>query len=321
MQCSVTQSFNKPPTIGHTVNSTATIMQFEDMRIFAAAVDAASFTGAAIRLGLSKQFVSKRVMALEEQLGARLLNRTTRRLSVTPVGRAYYERVVQILGDVEDAERAVASENVRPRGTLRVTAPMSFGTMHLGPVIPEFMQRCEEVSLEIDLNDRVVDLVGEGYDMGVRIGVLSDSSLIARRIAPFEMVACCSPGYLAKRGRPETPDDLRHHDCLAYGHSKSVDWTFSIHGRLRPVAVTGRIRVNNGELARDAALAGLGVTVLPTFIVGQAIESGHLVKVLEAYEPPVGGVFAVYPQHRQSSAAVRAFVDFLVERFAPGADV
>jgi DNA-binding transcriptional LysR family regulator len=296
-------------------------MQLEDMRIFAAAVDAASFTSAATRLGLSKQFVSKRVMALEEQLGARLLVRTTRRLSVTPVGRAYYERVVQILGDVEDAERAVANENAQPRGTLRLTAPMSFGTMHLGPMIPAFLQRCEEVSLEIDLNDRVVDLVGEGYDMGIRIGVLSDSSLIARRIAPFEMVTCCSPAYLARRGRPETPDDLIRHDCLVYGHSKSVDWPFKVHDHPRFVAVTGRIRVNNGEVARDAALAGLGITALPTFIVGEAISSGRLVKVLEDYEPPAGGVFAVYPQHRQSSAAVRAFVDFLVERFAPEADV
>jgi DNA-binding transcriptional LysR family regulator len=291
-------------------------MQLEDMRIFAAAVDVGSFTGAATRLGLTKQFVSKRVMALEAQLGARLLVRTTRRLSVTQVGRAYYDRVVRILDDVEDAERAVASDNAQPRGTLRLTAPMSFGTMHLGPVIPEFMKRCEEVSLEIDLNDRTVDLVGEGYDMGVRIGVLSDSSLIARRIAPFEIVTCCSPDYLARKGRPATPDALKQHDCLVYGHSKSVDWLFTIHGRARPVPVSGRIRVNNGELARDAAVAGLGVTALPTFIVDEAIAAGTLVKVLEDFEPPAGGVFAVYPQHRQSSAAVRAFADFLVERFA-----
>ncbi len=295
-------------------------MQIEDMRIFAAAVDATSFTGAATRLGLSKQFVSKRVMALEAHLGARLLVRTTRRLSVTPVGRAYYERVVQILGDIEDAEHAVTSENARPRGTLRVTAPMSFGTMHLGPLIPEFLLRCEEVSLEIDLNDRVVDLVGEGYDMGIRIGLLSDSSLIARRIAPFEMVTCCSPDYIARKGRPANPGELARHDCLVYGHSKSVDWLFKIQDHARPVAVTGRIRVNNDELARDAAIAGLGITALPTFIVAEAIDSGRLVKVLEEYEPPAGGVFAVYPQHRQSSAAVRAFVDFLVERFAPNGD-
>lgn len=291
-------------------------MQLEDMRIFVAAVDAASFTGAAARLGLSKQFVSKRVMALEEQLGARLLVRTTRRLSVTPVGREYVERVVQILADVEDAERIVASRNTKPRGALRVTAPMSFGTMHLGPVIPEFFNRYDEVTLEIDLNDRTVDLVGEGYDMGVRIGMLSDSSLIARRIAPFEMVTCASPTYLAQRGSPETPAELAHHHCLLYGHGKSVEWPFSFHGRARNVPVSGRIRVNNGEIARDAAVAGLGVTMLPTFIVNKALASGQLIKVLEDYEPPKGGVYAVYPQHRQSSAAVRAFVDFLVERFS-----
>ncbi|CAM2140659.1 LysR family transcriptional regulator, regulator for bpeEF and oprC [Pararobbsia alpina] len=292
-------------------------MQLEDMRIFVAAVDAASFTGAATRLGLSKQFVSKRVMALEEQLGARLLVRTTRQLSVTPVGRDYYDRVVRILADVEDAERIVASQNAKPRGALRVTAPMSFGTMHLGPVMPEFLHRYDEVGLEIDLNDRTVDLIGEGYDMGVRIGVLTDSSLIARRIAPFEMVACASPTYLAQRGAPETPSDLADHQCLLYGHGKSVEWPFSLHGRARSVPVSGRLRVNNGEIARDAAIAGLGVTMLPTFIVQGALTSGKLIKVLEAFEPPKGGVFAVYPQHRQSSPAVRAFVDFLVERFAP----
>ncbi|HTJ94837.1 MAG TPA: LysR family transcriptional regulator [Pararobbsia sp.] len=294
-------------------------MQLEDMRIFVAAVEAASLTGAATRLGLSKQFVSKRVMALEEQLGARLLVRTTRRLSVTPVGRDYFDRVVQILADVDDAERIVASQNAKPRGALRVTAPMSFGTLHLGPVMPEFLHRYDEVTLEIDLNDRTVDLVGEGYDMGVRIGVLNDSSLIARRIAPFEMVACASPTYLAQRGSPETPADLAQHHCLLYGHGKSVEWPFAFHGRARGVPVSGRLRVNNGEIARDAAVAGLGITMLPTFIVHGALTSGKLIKVLEDYEPPAGGVFAVYPQHRQSSAAVRAFVDFLVERFGEAA--
>jgi DNA-binding transcriptional LysR family regulator len=291
-------------------------MQLEDMRIFAAAVEAASFTGAASQLGLSKQFVSKRVMALEEQLGARLLVRTTRRLSVTPVGREYFDRVVQILADVDDAERVVASRNTQPRGALRVTAPMSFGTMHLGPVIPEFLNHYDELTLEIDLNDRTVDLIAEGYDMGVRIGVLSDSSLIARRIAPFEMVTCASPTYLAQRGSPESPADLVHHNCLLYGHGKNVEWPFAFQGRARGVAVSGRIRVNNGEIARDAAVAGLGITMLPTFIVNDALASGRLMRVLEPFEPPKGGVFAVYPQHRQSSAAVRAFVDFLVERFS-----
>jgi DNA-binding transcriptional LysR family regulator len=291
--------------------------QFEDMRIFATAVETRSFTAAADKLGLSKQFVSRRVMALEARLGVRLLVRTTRKLTVTELGRVYFERIATILNDVAETEQAITSQNAGPRGSLRISAPMSFGTLQMGPVIAAFLTRYPEVSIELDLNDRTVDLVGEGYDMAVRIGVLGDSSLIARLIAPLHLAAVCSPAYVREHGAPLLPADLKEHDCLLYGHGKNVEWPFKVQGRAKPQAVTGRLRVNNGELARDAALAGLGIALLPTFICGAALRSGALVQVLDDYLPLEGGIYAIYPQHRQSSAAVRAFVDFLHASLAP----
>ncbi|WP_049623234.1 LysR family transcriptional regulator [Frateuria defendens] len=290
--------------------------QLEDMRLFVETLDAASFTAAAERLGLSKQFVSKRVMALEDRLGVRLLNRTTRKLRATELGLAYYERARQILEAVEDAEQTIARQNAAPRGTLRLSAPMSFGTMHLSPAIPRFLAAHTEVAIELDLNDRTVDLVGEGYDMAVRIGTLADSSLIARNIAPVEVVTCASPDYLARRGAPRTPEALRQYDCLLYGHGKSVEWPFTVHGKTQAFPVTGRLLANNGEVVRDAAIAGLGLVHLPTFIVGEALRAGQLATVLDDYRPPVAAIYAVYPQHRQSSLAIHAFVDFLRSTFA-----
>lgn len=286
------------------------------MRIFVTTVEKGSFTGASDMLGLSKQFVSRRVMALEGRLGVRLLNRTTRRLNVTDAGREFHARAVRILEAVEDAELAVSSQGDSPRGTLRLTAPMSFGTLYLGSVLPAFLLRYPAVSVELDLNDRTVDLIREGYDMGIRIGRLQDSTLIARALAPAQIVTCCSPAYLDGRGAPATPDDLAAHDCLLYGHSRQVTWGFQEEGKPRSVAVSGCLLANNGEIVRDAALAGLGIAWLPTFIVGDALREGRLVTVLDAYAPPPSVVHAVYPQHRQASLAIRAFVDFLREALA-----
>lgn len=289
--------------------------QLEDMRIFAEAVDAQSFTAAADRLGLSKQFVSKRIAALEKRLGARLLVRSTRHLHATDLGLAYHEHARRILEEVDAVEQLVASRNAAPRGLLRLSAPMTFATLHLGPVIPAFMQRHPEVVVELELNDRTVDLIGEGYDMAVRIGTLADSSLIARRIAAVQLITCASPDYLRRHGTPSAPGDLASHACLTYGRARRGEWTFRVEGRVRKVAVSGPMRANNGEMLRDAAVAGLGVVCLPDFIVAAALADGHLVPVLEAFQPEGFNVYAVYPQHRQSSLLVRAFSDFLAERF------
>lgn len=289
--------------------------QLQDMRIFVATVDAESFTAAADRLGLSKQFVSKRIAALEKRLGAQLLVRTTRRQHVTDVGLAYYERTQRILQDVDDAEQMIANQMATPRGVLRLSAPMTFATMHLGTLVATFMRRHPEVSIELDLNDRRVDLIGEGYDMAVRIGTLADSSLIARRITTAQLITCASSDYLRDEGVPMTPGQLTAHACLSYGHTRQSEWTYRIGGRTRKVSVSGPLRSNNGEMLRDAALAGLGLTVLPDFIVAPALADGRLVEVLEAFRPEGFTVYAVYAQHRQSSLLVRTFSDFLVASF------
>lgn len=289
--------------------------RLEDMRIFVESVDAGSFTAAAERLELSKQFVSKRVSALEAGLGARLLIRTTRKLRVTELGLAYYERARGILQQVDDAEQMVASQVAEPRGLLRVAAPMSFGTMHLSPAIPDFLQRYPEVSLDLDLNDRRVDLISEGYDMALRIGKLEDSSMIARRLAPLDRVICASPAYLERHGEPASPEALRSHTCLLYGLNRSMEWDLVRDGKALSVPVSGRLRVNNGELLRDAAIAGLGLAFLPTFIIAPALADGRLVSLLDAFRPPATSIYAVYPQHRQSSLLIRSLTDFLHDRF------
>jgi DNA-binding transcriptional LysR family regulator len=290
--------------------------QLEDMRLFVQTVDSGNFTAAADKLGLSKQFVSKRVIALEARLGVRLLNRTTRTLRTTETGLMYYEQASRMVQEIDGIEQAIARQNAQPRGRLRISAPMTFGTLHLSPAMPRFLNAHPDVVLELQLDDRTVDLIAEGFDVGVRIGTLPDSSLVANRVSVMEMVTCCSPDYLKRRGAPIKPADLQQHDCLLYGHKRHVEWSFSIQGKEKAVAVTGRLCANNGEVIRDAACAGLGFAHLPTFIVGDAIRSGELVTVLDEFRPPTAGVHTVYPSHRQPSLAVRAFADFMRSTFA-----
>lgn len=286
---------------------------FEDMRLFVQVMESASFTAAAEQLGLSKQYVSRRLMQLEARLGVRLLNRSTRRLDVTPLGQGYYEAAVRLLAEVAQVEQAIGGQNSQPRGTIRLSAPLSFAVEHLGSLLPAFLQRYPDVCVEVDLSDRPVDLISEGYDLVLRIGVLEDSSLIARRIGTIARVYCCSPAYLARRGRPLEPQQLNQHDCLPYGHSRQVHWRFQGQGKPSTVAVTGRIRANNGELLRDAAIAGLGIAYLPLFIVEAALADGRLVSVLDDYATEPLNLSAVYPQHRQSSPPVQALIEFLRE--------
>ncbi|EPJ85487.1 LysR family transcriptional regulator [Pseudomonas sp. CFII68] len=287
---------------------------FEEMRIFAQVMESGSFTAAAEKLGLSKQFVSRKLMELEQRLGVRLLNRSTRRLDVTPLGQRYYEAALRLLNDVEQVEQGISGQTSEPRGTLRLSAPLSFAVAHLGSLLPLFLKRYPGVSVEVDLSDRSVDLLGEGYDLALRIGVLEDSTLIARRIATIERVYCASPTYLAQKGTPVRPEDLRNHDCLPYGHSRQVQWRFVGAGKPLTLEVTGRMRANNGDLLRDAAIAGMGITYLPAFILGDALKDGRLIKVLEGFETEPLALSAVYPQHRQSARPVQALVEFLREQ-------
>jgi DNA-binding transcriptional LysR family regulator len=290
-----------------------------DIAIFVKVVELASFTAAAEALGMSQPVVSKAVTRLEEKLGARLLNRTTRRLSLTEAGSELYGRSVRALAEIENAELEVARFQTEPRGLLRVSAPMSFSILHLGPAVQAFLTRFPGVTLELSLDDRQVDLVEEGFDVAVRIGRLQDSNLIARKIAPCRQVLCASPAYLAQRGEPERPEDLLEHSCILYSLlSAPREWRLAgPEGELHTVPINGSIQSNNGLVNRAAALAGGGIVLLPTFYLGEQLRSGALKPVLCKFKPQELAVYAVYPERRNLMPKVRAFVDFLATTFGP----
>jgi len=289
-------------------------MQLDDMRIFVAAVDAGNFTAAASRLRLSKQFVSRRVAALEASLGVRLLVRNTRNVAVTDFGHDFYERAQRILADVDEAERAMSARRTEPRGLLKVSAPMSFGMAHLSPLVAEFLRANPDVQFDMELSDRIVDVVGEGFDMALRIGRLQDSTLVAQRLIEVRMIACCSPGYRRRRRAPVTPAELANHACLVHQRQGRTSWDFIVDGERKSVDVHGPLRANNGEVLRDSAIAGLGIVYLPDFIVAGSIDAGLLVEVLAPFMPPPIALHALYPHHREGSVTIRAFTQFLRER-------
>lgn len=291
----------------------------EGFATFATVVDCGGFSAAAERLNVSKSAVSKQVARLEERLGARLLNRTTRRLSLTEAGHAFHQHALRILAEAEEAEQAVTQLHASPRGLLRVSAPMSFGLRHLAPALCRFLERYPDLTLEVAYDDRLVDLLADGQDVAVRIARLADSSMIARKIAPCRRLAVASPAYVQRKGMPLHPADLSGHDCLLYTLVASTnDWRF-VHadGSRAAAAVSGRLRVNNGDALREAALAGLGIILTPTFIVGDDLAAGRLVRVLPDWEAAPIDINAVYPPGRHLSAKVRVFVDFLAETFGP----
>ncbi len=290
-----------------------------NIEAFVRVAEARSFSEAARRLRSSKSAVSRSVGALEAELGVRLFHRTTRSLALTEAGRGYFERATRILTDLEEANLAVGHLQSAPRGRLRVSAPMSFGFLHLAPALPDFLRVYPEVAVDLALNDRFVDLVDEGFDVAVRIGAMDDSSLIARKLAPIRRVVCASPAYLKARGFPKSPDDLKGHECLFNSNiASSHEWRFiAPEGRPWPVAVNGRLSANSGDAMRVAALKDLGLVNLPTFIVGGDLQADRLVTVLDEFISQDLIMSAVYPHSRHLSPKVRAFVDFLADRFGP----
>ena len=309
------------PPAGHMIvhgNEPIPVDNLADIAVFVRVVERGSFTLAADDLELSRAVVSKYLTRLEDRLGARLLNRTTRRLSLTEAGAALFEASRGALERIEDAEQAIAHLQSAPRGRLRVSAPMSFGILHLGPAFADFAQAFPDVTLDVRLDDRFVNLVEEQVDVAVRIGALTDSSLVARRLAPARSVVCASPAYLAEHGEPETPQDLASHDCLLYSYQSTANvWRFTDRdGNETPVAVTGSLRVNNGIVLAEAAVAGRGVLMTPTFYVGHLLRAGKLRAILPGYRLlPELAVHAVWPQRGYVPPKVRAFVDFLAQRF------
>jgi DNA-binding transcriptional LysR family regulator len=288
-----------------------------DIAVFVRVVERGSFTLAADDLELSRAAVSKYVSRLEERLGARLMQRTTRRLSLTEAGAALFEASRGAIERIEEAESAIARFQSEPRGRLHVSAPMSFGILHLGPVLAEFGGAYPHITLDMAFDDRYVNLVEEGFDVAIRIGRLADSSLVARKLAATRLVLCAAPSYLAEHGEPESPEDLAAHNCLLYSYLASANvWRLTApDGREIPVAVSGNLRCNNGIVEAEAAVAGMGILLTPTFYVGPLIRAGRLRQILTAYRGPEIGIHAVYPQRTHVPPKVRVFVDFLAKRF------
>ncbi len=286
------------------------------MRTYAAVVAAGSFTGAAERLGISKALTSKYVGQLEEHLGVRLLNRTTRRLNVTEVGQAYYQRCRQLLDDMDELEAAVRQQQQVPQGRLLVAAPTTFGERYLTRAVADYLTEQPGVSVELVLADRFVNIVDEGFDLAVRIGRLSDSSLIARRLAAMRVALCASPEYLQRAGVPAHPKDLASHSCVIDTNIQDPErWAFREHGRTFRVEVTGRFQVNNAVAVREMLRAGQGIGRCPFYVVEEDVHAGRLQTLFHDYEAIEYGVYAVYPHNRHLAAKVRTFVDYLVARF------
>lgn len=288
-----------------------------EMEAFLRVVEQGGFTEAAKKLGLSKSAVSKHVSALEARLGARLLNRTTRRVSPTEIGLAFFDRVSRLLAEAGEAESMVTAMQAAPRGELRVSAPVSFGIRHLGPPVADFLGMWPDVSVHLVLDDRYVELVAEGFDLAIRIGRLPDSSLVARKLAEADLVLLAAPAYLARAGIPQDLDDLGAHALLHYSNNATGNlWRLrSASGEERDIRVGGRFSANNGDVLLAAARRGIGIAMVPTFFLDTPASLAGLVRVLPDLPPQRVGIYAVYPPGRFTQPKLRAFIDFLAERF------
>ncbi len=286
-------------------------------------VDGGSFSAAGRALGVAPSSVARGIAALEDDLGARLLHRTTRRLSLTEAGRLYLERARNILGEVEEARLSVTQLEAEPRGTLKLNIPTAFGHAHIVPMLRDFLKSYGDLRIDLDMTDAFVDLVEEGIDLAIRIGELEDSSLVARKLAPNIRVVCASPAYFERYGRPSLPEDLRDHNCLIYKRQMSrVTWHFrDADGTIHDVPVSGDVQTNNTEALLRVTLDGQGIAILPTWLVGRDVRNNRLDIVFDDYTvSPTAldtNIYAVFPYNRHLSPKVRAFIDVLLKRFNP----
>ncbi|ACD16669.1 LysR family transcriptional regulator [Paraburkholderia phytofirmans] len=290
--------------------------KFVSMEIFVAVVEAGSLTAAAERFDISSAMVGKHIRSLETRLATRLLTRTTRRQSLTEIGRQYYEQCRRILADVKGAESLAEAMAAAPRGVLKVTVPLTYGVEVFSPAMTEFLSAWPDITLELDLSNRIIDLVEEGFDASVRIGRLPDSSFVARPLKPYRMRACASPAYLARAGTPRTPEDLMHHECLGFLHwGREGLWRLGGDNADECQLRAGRFRANNGQALKVAALHGFGLVLQPEALLAREIASGELVSVLEDYLPDGAPVHLLYPRDRRATPKLTSFIDFVVERF------
>ncbi len=287
--------------------------KFESMRAFTNVVEMGSFAAAGRKMGLSRSSVNKLVIQLENHLGVQLLYRTTRQVTPTDTGRAFYQRCQDILSDLEEAELAVSQQHSQPKGTLKINAPMSFGISVLGSKIAEFMTHYRQIKIQLTLEDRFVDPISEGYDVVIRIGSPPNtSSLVVHPITMIPRILCASPGYLSAKGTPHTIEDLKHHSCLHYGYLTSgYQWQLIHEKKEERVAVEGVLCSNNGEVLRDAAIQGLGIVMLPNFIVEEALNNGALKIILPDYQVPPLTLSIIYPVNRHLSTKTQLFTQFL----------
>jgi len=298
----------------------AKLPDFEGLAIFAKVVELRSFAAAAGELALSKATVSKAVSRLEERLGARLFNRTSRRLALTDAGQRLSERAARLLTDGEAAESEVLAQSATPRGLLRLAVPMTFGVKVVAPLLPEFLKTYPEVAIDLHLSDATVDLIGEGFDAGLRIARLPDSSLLSRRLCPMPRYTVAAPSYLKRWGRPTHPMHLADHKCFGYAYLSNPNvWHYTnAAGEEVSVRPAGPLRVNNGEALLPAVLAGLGIADLPDFIVGDAIASGKVEVILKGWKQAEGAVHLLTPPGGPRPARVEVLAEFLVKQFAKG---
>ncbi|MPT26764.1 MAG: LysR family transcriptional regulator [Achromobacter sp.] len=290
------------------------------MEVFVAVVELGSLTAAAARHEMSAAMAAKHIKGLEARLGLRLMNRTTRRQSLTEAGQAYYARCKTILADIREAEQGAEALRVAPRGTLRITSTVSFGSFALAPAIAEYLDRYPDVSVELALSDVVEDLVASRYDLAVRIGEPRDSGLVARRIGSYQMIICASPTYLARHGTPATPADLAGHQCLDFSHwSRRTGWRLGDgedEGGQAGYPPTSRFLANNGQALRQAALAGFGIVLQPELLLAEDVRAGRLTPILQSYWPAARPVTLLYPKDRQALPKLTTFVEFVVARFS-----
>ncbi len=291
--------------------------ELEEMRSFVELVDAGSATRAAARRGLAVSAISRRMKDLEARLGVQLLKRTTRSMSLTDEGRLFYDRCVRLLADLAEAEADVTQRSGVLSGRIKIASPLSFGVAHLSPAISAFMHAHPNIAIELDMSDRRVDLVEEGFDLAIRIGALSDSALTVRRIAGFRHVVCAAPAFIAEHGVATAPSDLEGAPGLCYGNFARPDvWSYrGPAGEAGSVTVSARLICNNGDVLREAAIAGLGVVCEPSFVLHRAVEAGHLRPMLTAYRWYDMAIYALFPPTRHLSTRVRALIDFLADRF------
>ena len=290
----------------------------EAMAIFAKVVETHGITAAAVDLGLSPPTISKAITRLEKRLGSRLFNRTSRRLVLTDAGHDLADRAARLLADAEAAESALVAQSASPRGTVRLAAPMSFGVREVAPILPEFLTRYPDVSIDLHLSDALVDVIGDGFDLALRIGELADSSLLARRLAPVPGVIVAAPAYLDRRGRPAHPSELTGHDCFGYAYLRTRDtWQFSNDvGEQVSVRPSGPLRVNNGDAMLPAVIAGLGVAALPAFLAREALEDGQLEQILLDWRATRSSLYLVTPPAGPRPVRVQVLADFLAGRLS-----